>query len=210
MAAYANGIVVARELLAQPRDSALDGWGLEALAGRFVEVSGGAGTAALTVSAGLVLEAQRRGEFTAWIAGRGSIFYPPDFAAAGIDLEALPVIRAGDVPQALRAADTLLRSGGFALVVMDLGSKARLPLPMQMRLAGLAKKHRAVLLVLTRTSRRDPPAAAGGSLVSLRAQTEKKRADHDCFLAELRVVKDKQRVPGWGHAEMCRGSDGLC
>jgi recombination protein RecA len=128
-------------------------WGLAALAGRFGEVSAERSSAALTLAFRLVLEAQRRGEPVAWIARSDSVFYPPDAANAGVDLGALVVVRAGHVLAAARAADHLLRSGGFGLVILDRGSDARLPIHAQTRLAGLAKKHDAALLCLTEKSR---------------------------------------------------------
>lgn len=182
-------------------------WGLDALAGRLVELSGSAPSAALTTAAALILEAQKRGEPAAWVAGLRSIFYPPDFAAVGIDLEALPVIRAADVKGSWRAADALLRSGGFGVVVLDLGTGTDLPLAVQTRLAGLARHHRTALLCVTRKGSNVP---SMGSLVSIRAEVEKRRADFDRFACEIRVVKDKRQRPGWGHREVCCGPDGLC
>lgn len=202
-----HSILSARELLERPEDIARDAWGLDTVAGRFVEISGGAATGALTICAGVIAEAQLRGAAAAWINGEVPCFFPPDFAASGIDLAALPVINAGDKTKACHVADTLVRSGAFAVVVMNLGAKALLPFAVQMRLVGLAKKHHTAILLITRAIRRDGPR---GSLVSLRAETEKQRAGHDCFLCEVRVSKDKQRVPGWEHAEMCRGTPGLC
>ncbi|NUM56141.1 MAG: recombinase A [Candidatus Hydrogenedentes bacterium] len=191
----------------RPVDVARDAWGLDAVAGRFVEISGGAATGALTICAGLIAEAQQRCAVAAWINGESPGFFPPDFAASGIDLAALPVIDAGDKTKACHIADTLVRSGAFAIVVMHLGSKAMLPFAVQTRLLGLAKKYHTAILLVTRTNHREKNR---GSLVSLRADTEKRRTGHDCFLCEVRVSKDKQRVPGWNHAEMCRGTPGLC
>ncbi len=182
-------------------------WRIEALAGRLVEISGSAPTATLTAAASLILEAQRQGELAAWVGARDSIFFPPDFAASGIDLNGLPVIRAADEKRAWRATDALLRSGGFAVVVIDLGYRADLPLDVQTRLAGLARKHHTVLLCITRKGRQVPSL---GSLVSIRAEVGKRRADFDRFSCQLRVVKDKRQGPGWGHSEVCRGPDGLC
>ena len=184
-----------------------NGWCLDTLAGRFVEVSGSAATAALTATATLILQAQRRGEPVAWIAGRRSIFFPPDFAASGIDLDALPVVHVTDARQASRVADALLRSGGFAIVVLDLGCGTDFSIAVQTRLAGLAKKHHTALLCITRKSERAVPL---GSLVSIRGEIERKRANFDRFSFKLRVVKDKRRGPGWSHVEVCRGPDGLC
>lgn len=206
LAVKTEGVVAARTLLGT-FPAPVSGWCLEALLGRFTELSGGSGTAALTWGAGLVLEAQRQGRAAAWIGGSGSMFYPPDFAASGIDLEALPVVRVADAAQGARAADTLVRSGGFALVVLDVGRGADLPIAVQTRLAGLAKKHHTALVVLTRKSRRESP---HGSLVSLRGETRKERIDHNSFRCEVIAVKDKRRAPGWTHVDLCHGPDGLC
>lgn len=182
-------------------------WRLHAVAGRLVEISSAGNTAALTMAATLILEAQREQEPVAWISARDSIFFPPDFAASGIDLEALPVIRIGEVAKAARVGDTLLRSGSFGLVVLDLGNAARLSMAMQTRLAGLAKKHHAALICITH---KGGPLPTLGSLVSLRGESAKQRVDFNRFVCELRVVKDKRRSSSWNHTEICHGPDGLC
>ena len=76
-------------------------WNLSSLAGRLTEVSDSGAAPSLTAAAALILQAQQRGEPVAWISFGNSIFFPPDFAEWGIDLEALPVIR---VPDALAAS----------------------------------------------------------------------------------------------------------
>ncbi|HEX9794446.1 MAG TPA: recombinase A [Planctomycetota bacterium] len=182
-------------------------WSLATLAGRFVEISGAAASAALTTASSLILQAQGRGEPVAWITDRASTFYPPDFAASGVDLAALPVVRAGSAREAAWVADALLRSGGFGLLVLDLGDRTELPIAWQSRLAGLAKRHEAVLLCLTSKSGSRPSL---GSLVSIRGESSKQRRNFDRFTCALRVLKDKRRGPGWEHQEVRRGSDGLC
>ncbi len=179
-------------------------WSLTALAGRFVEITG---AAPLTAAAGLILEAQERGTPAAWIGAAASSFYPPDFAAWGIDLAALPVVHVEDACQGARAADTLLRSGGFALVMLDLPAAADLPLAAQSRLAGLAKQRHAVLARLRSGGQDRAPA---GSLVSLRVETAVDRRGFDAFLCALRAVKDKRQAPGWRHEEVRHGPGGLC
>ncbi|MHB8767074.1 MAG: recombinase A, partial [Deferrisomatales bacterium] len=175
-----------------------------------VELSAAGASAALTLAFALVLDAQRRGEPAAWIAPGGSAFYPPDAAEGGVDLAALAVVRTADLRQALRAADHLARSGAFGLVVLDLGEAAELPLPAQTRLAGLAARHDAVLLFLTRKGAHRPSL---GSLVSLRAEAGRERDPSPPgaggFRCGLRALKDKRRGPGWAHEEPCRGPDGL-
>ena len=201
------GVVPARELLRIVPEIVGEPWSLEALAGRFVEISGGSATAALTVVAGLIVQAQERGDLAAWIGGGHSIFFPPDFAASGIDLAALPVVHADNVTQMARAADTLLRSGAFSLVVLDLEGRVEMPMAMQTRLVGLAKQHHTVLIGITRSLRRT---AQRGSLVSLRVETERVRTAPGCFTCTWRALKDKRQAPGWSHREICHGPDGVC
>lgn len=185
----------------------LSAWTLDALAGRFVEVGGGPALAGLTLCARLMVEAQRSGGLVAWVGMDSSVFYPPDLAAAGVDLAALAVVRLDEGRKQWRVCDTLLRSGGFALVVVDVQGGIGVPFAAQTRLSGLAQHHRATLLALTRETRREGPHS---SLVSLRAETQKHRTGHDCFACVARMVKDKRGVPGWTHEEWCRGTDGLC
>ena len=71
-----------------------------------------------------MLEAQVASEPVAWIMLDTSSFYPPDVADAGIDLSALVVIRVQDGIGAARAAQRILRSGAFGLVIIDLSSDA--------------------------------------------------------------------------------------
>ena len=86
------------------------------------ELSGVGGSACLTLATSIVLDAQRQEETTAWITSNNSNFFPLDVAAAGIDLEALAVVRVPDAPSVARAADRLARSGAFGLLVLDLGA----------------------------------------------------------------------------------------
>jgi recombination protein RecA len=182
-------------------------WTLGTLSGRFVELSADAAGAPLTLAFRLVLEAQRGCEPVAWITRRDATFYPPDAADTGIDLAALPVVRVDGPPQAAGAADLLLRSGAFALVVLDLGPAAHLSIPAQTRLVGLAQQHDAALVCLTEKAD-DRPSL--GSLVSLRAHADPRRREGERFRCPMRVVKDKRRGPGWTHAEVVHGPDGLC
>lgn len=181
-------------------------WSLPVVAGRLAEISGSESTAALTVVFRLVLEAQREKEPTAWIARPDGSFFPPDVAETGVDLDALAVIRADGVLAGARAADYLVRSGAFGLVVMDLGADARLPVPAQTRLAGLAKRHDTALVCITEKPDHRPSL---GSLVSLRAHAAKTERREDRYRCEVRILKDKRRGPGRRHAEVCRGPDGL-
>lgn len=182
-------------------------WGLDGIGGRLVELSAVGASAVLTVATGLVLEAQRAGEPVAWISG-GSLFFPPDLAESGVDLESLVVIRVPPrLTEILRAADRLLRSGAFGLVVLDLERTAQLPLAAQSRLAGLAQRHDTAVLCLTT---KETSAPSLGSLVSLHASATRRPATEGRFCCEVRVTKDKRRGPGWIHREEgFRGPPGL-
>jgi recombination protein RecA len=182
-------------------------WRLATLLGRFVEVSGLHAASPLTLAFRLVLEAQRSKEPVVWIALRESSFFPPDAAATGVDLEALPVVRVPEPLPAARAADHLVRSGAFGLVVLDLGPGAWMPIPVQTRLTGLARKHHAALVCLTEKDGRLPSL---GSLVSLRVEARRVERLGDRYRCEAHALRDKRGRPDWKHSEICRGPDGLC
>jgi recombination protein RecA len=182
------------------------GWALTEVVGRLCELGGPAGAATLTLAFGLVLDAQERGEPVAWVTGLGSAFYPPDVADSGIDLQAMAVVRLADPASVPRAAAELARSGGFGLVVLDLGRSAAIPMPLQSRLLGLAQKHGTAIVCLLE---KQPDAPSLGSLISLRGEARRGRHPQGGFLVELYVLKDKRRAPGWAHQELCRGPAGL-
>ncbi len=190
-----------RQDIAQPSR-----WSVSEVAGRFVEISSSAGSAALTLAFDLVRKTQEQGEPVGWVTGTASAFYPPDAVRGGIDLAALGVIRVRAAESIARAAEKLLRSGGFGLIVLDLGS-ADIPMPLQSRLTGLAHYHHTALVCLTE---KEPRAFSLGSLVSLRVHAKKKRTFENRFACALQVLKDKRRGPTWKHEELYFGPAGLC
>jgi recombination protein RecA len=181
-------------------------WTLAEVAGRLVEISSAAASAALTITFGLIREAQERGEPVGWVTLAKTFFYPPDVARNGMDLAALVVVRLSNAKSIARAGEKLLRSGGFGVVVLDLGC-ADIPIPLQTRLTGLAHRHHAALVCLTEKA---GAAFSLGSLVSLRAHAEKKRTADNRFACALRVLKDKRRGPTWNYEELYTGPAGLC
>jgi len=181
-------------------------WTFDDVAGRFVEISGGAASAALTLTFTLIGQAQARGEPVGWVTLAEHSFYPPDVAQGGIDLSALVVIRLARADSIARAGEKLLRSGGFGVVVLDLGG-ADIPMPLQTRLTGLAHHHHTALICLTEKTH---GAFSLGSLVSLRVHAEKKRVKGNRFACALRVLKDKRRGPTWNYEDTYSGPAGLC
>lgn len=207
-------------------------WSLAATAGRLVEVTGAEDTAALTMTVRLALDAQQQGEQVAWVAAAGSLPFPPDLLENGLDLNALVIVRAPDVRAGAWAADVLIRSGAFGLVVVDAeGGDPRLPTPLLARLASLAQRHHTALVFLTSShrsaahalwsdgqsrpprSQRTPVPSDGtsplGSLISLRVRARRQRVAADRFRCWLEVLKDKRRGPTWGVDEVCRGAPGM-
>lgn len=189
------------------REEEKPGWSLATLRGRLCELQSDGRTPLLSASMSLVRQAQRDGQPVAWVAAGAALFYPPDVAEGGVDLSALPVVRTDDLRRGLRAVDTLLRSGSFGLVVLDLAHHGPIPMAVQTRLSGLVRHHQALLLVLRRRSARDREEA---SLVSLRAEGSIHREKSHRFRVHLDITKDKRHGPGWSHEEICRGPDGLC
>ncbi|MCB9786618.1 MAG: hypothetical protein H6744_07980 [Deltaproteobacteria bacterium] len=182
------------DLLVQTPDERVGGFDRSRIAGRLSELSG---AGALTIAVTLVLEAQRASEPVAWIMVGGDGPNPPDVAAAGVDLAALPFLRVDGPMQALAAANRLARSGAFGLLVIDLTSCAtqdglRLPTRTLSRLVALAQGHQMGVLFLTRKAASQPSL---DSLISLRAVIER-RIDHGRVTLRLETIKDKRHGPG--------------
>ena len=205
-------VISLAELEKRRGEAAESRWALAALRGRLVELSARGATATLTAAIELVIEAQTQNEPVAWIAPITGTFYPPDVAASGVDLAALVVVR---VPEdvkartinaitAARAAERLLRSGAFGLVMIDLGA-GDLAMQVQGRLVTLAQAHDAAVVCITDKS---ADAASLGSLVSLRAEATRIR-DRDELAVNVRALKDKRRGPGWTHIAKRRAPAGL-
>ena len=136
---------------------------LARLAGNLVEISGVNASGALSTALALVAEAQHRQErsrLTAWVAATRSLFFPPDAVRSGVSLEQLIVLRVEHPAAQVRAATRIARSGAFGLVVVDLAGSVRpgfsgppsapgSSIPPLSRLAGLARRYRSALVLLT-------------------------------------------------------------
>jgi len=183
-------------------------WGLDALRGRLIELSARGASATLTTAIDLVLEAQLASEPVVWIMLANGTFYPPDVAECGVDLAALVVIRVHDATGAARAAERVLRSGAFGMVVLDLGAADRADMSMahQGRLVTLAQAHDAAVICLTEKS---TDTASLGSLVSLRVEALRTRTGSHDFDLTVRALKDKRRGPGWTRTLKARGPAGF-
>lgn len=208
-------------------------WSFQSLKGRLIELVGDSQSANVSLAARLILEAQNAGNFAAWIATHRDVFFPPDVAAAGVDLAALPVVWAtgasgrelpdqplgstsssrpqvnavsGAAGPASRTAERLLRSGAFGLVVIDLARDLTIAPPSQGRLLRLAESHDALVLVLRR-KREDGRYA--GSLVTVRCESSSEQIAPGRFRVTVTSTKDKREGPGWTRASEFSGPPGL-
>ena len=85
------------------------------------------------------------GALVEWHADPNGSFFPPSLETAGVALERLVIVRAGGPLDVVRAADILLRSGAFNVIVIPaVASRAAA----WSRLANLAHRAGAVLLAV--------------------------------------------------------------
>lgn len=160
--------------------------------GRLLELSGDAeasiATARTSAAARIVRDAQLAGETAAWIQPRNGALYPPDLAACGIDLDSLLVVHvpaptrcSGErnastaQPHALcKAAELLLRSAAFGIVVLDFthGATPSGREAWQRRLLGLARQHHSHVVLLT-----EKPTSSDslGTLIGARIEARRTR-----------------------------------
>jgi hypothetical protein len=160
--------------------------------GQLLELSGRA-PGKLSAVVRLIVHAQREHEPVAWVMARTTAcFYPPDFMRAGVDLSALSVVRLAEEAGShglVRAAEVLLRSGAFGLVVIDLMQGVpKGELSWQARLSGLLRRHDARAVVLTESKSSEPSL---GPLVSMRVEPHWRASGARRVLLEQTLLKCK-------------------
>ncbi len=176
-----------------------------AVRGRLVEMRADAGAAVLSAVTTLVWQAQRAGEPVAWVHGGTASPFVQDLVAAGIDVGAVVSVRLHRELDALRAAERLLRSGGFGLMVIDIQRGITLGATEAGRLARLADVQDCAVILIAE----QPVSPAAGSLVSLRAEVSRVRLSDGRFERRIRVVRDKRTAREWTVTEVVDGPDGL-
>ncbi len=207
--AIQNGDALQKKRALRERRAASDF--LEELFGRLVEIVGKEPSAGLTAGMGLVRDAQRKRETSLWLTDPKSLFFPPDAADFGVDLDLLPIVRA-PLESLFSTADKIIRSGGFGLVLVDLTTSAVSPCSPQndgilSRLLGSAQKHDTAVVFLTRQA----GDRSLGSLISLRVEASRTRSASGLIEVTLTTVKDKRRPPGRRPvSEVCLEPAGLC
>ena len=124
-------------------DAVLPGGGLPR--GRLSEILAPAGVGKTTLARSLAAATLTAGHAVAWVDATRTLD-PRDWISASIEADALWVVRPAEAARAPWCADLLLRTGAFALVVLD-GAPV-LPRTVGVRLAQLARDADAVLLLL--------------------------------------------------------------
>jgi cell division inhibitor SulA/protein ImuA len=123
--------------------------------GTLATLEGAQSSGRWAIVARLLAQATRRG--LGAIVDAGAL-YPPDLVAAGVALERLLIVPAATPLIVARAADVLLRSRACAVIALAAPS---LRATMWRRLAGLARKSGALLLVVATQPSPELQAAAG-------------------------------------------------
>ena len=162
-------------------------WRLENLVGILAEISEETACGAVSFAAEIIHEAQGRNEPVAWVAGPSSIWYPPDLSDRGVDLSAVAVIRAGGEKESLTAAEWLVRSGAWGLVIVDAEGEWRASDSSLGRIQKLAERGQSAVLFLTRKRPNEPSL---GSRISLRGCVS--RTGSEAFRIAITTCKDKR------------------
>jgi recombination protein RecA len=123
--------------------------------GRLSEIVGRRSSGRTALALSVLAAATRRGEAAALVDVDGMLD-ARGAEAAGIELQRLLWVRAGDGKRGLRAADLIARAGGFGVVVLDLGERPpRAPDASWIRLArAAAESHLALVVVSPRPAAR--------------------------------------------------------
>jgi len=118
--------------------------------GRLVELAGPRSAGSTGVACRIAAQTTASGEVIAWVDTEDALD-PAAMDRAGVVLARLLWVRPRLVPDALRAADLLLRAGGFGLVVLDLAAglgRNRVDPALWPRFVRSAEHSRTTLLVI--------------------------------------------------------------
>ena len=160
--------------------------------GRIVELADAPDAARTSAAVDVLVRVQREGDPVAWVQPRGGELYPPDLAAAGLDLDALLVVhvppRARRGVGIARAAELILRTGAFGGLVVDVtnGSVPRGEAWLG-RLASLVREHEARCVFLGPVAKQSL-----GPLISLRLAPRRERVRFGRYRVVTEILKDKR------------------
>ncbi len=180
-------------------------WNMQEVQGRLTEISEPCPIAALSFALSLAREVHEAKQLAAWISLSPSMFFPPDAQNHGIDLRNFPVLRMDDIHSVGKASETLLRSGAFRLLILDLGKNHGMPMARLSQLHGLTRKHLSCVVFVTE---RQNTEQSVGSLVSLHGRTSRKSIGDGRFICTIDVLRDKVRGCHWSWDICLAGIDG--
>ena len=179
-------------------DAVLPGGGLPR--GRITEILAPAGVGKTTLARSLAATTLTAGHTVAWVDATRTLD-PRDWVDTAMEgSDALWVVRPAEAARAPWCADLLLRTGAFALVVLD-GAPV-LPRTVGVRLAQLARDSDAVLLLLGEGTR---ASEIGGALrLLLRRREDTRNPSGSVVMATIEKGGPHQHVPL--QLEVCRGT----
>jgi len=166
--------------------------------GRISELIGPLSSGKTSLALTLLATATRCGEVVACVDPADAL-HPASLARAGTDLRRLLWVRPPSAIAAMRCTELLLQAGGFAVVVLDLGTSLPYPLCGQVwpRLLRAAEQSHTALIVVT------PHRLAGsfaGLSLSLQRRVPLWRRGlwglFDGFETAVAVMRDKLGTPG--------------
>lgn len=190
-------LIRARDL-EQPRDTSASGI---ALKGRLAHFRG-IGT---TTLASILVSRMHADQLpVAWISATTDTVYPPDLADNGVDLDSLIFVMEQDSHRAARAAEHLLRSSSFSLLILDLEEGADIPDALQGRLLRLARKTDAAVVFLTHAK-----SSLRGSMISLRGDVARVPLIGGGYRLRIHITRDKHGGPGVRSGEVCYAPPGM-
>ncbi len=188
--------------------------------GKVGELVGPASSGRSAAAGAAVAAATARGEVTAWL-DPADAFDPASAAAAGVDLERVLWVRPRGVGEAVRAAELVLATGGFTVVVLDLGAAAAAARErngasrgaLALRLARATERAGAVTLVLAERPWAGTLAAATVALARGEARWGGERGGprwlEDLALQpQVERGRGRERVAGEKHAAAGGGGSG--
>jgi len=119
--------------------------------GALSEISGPVSSGRTTLALALLARMTRGGAYVTWV-DAADAFDPPSAQAAGVQLERVLWVRAPEPLAALRCAERVLETEGFALVGLDLtrGETRSIPDSAWLRLTRLVASKRNSLIVLSK------------------------------------------------------------
>jgi recombination protein RecA len=179
-------------------------WRFENLVGILSEVSEETACGALSFVTEVILDAQGRKELVAWVAGESSTWYPPDLANRGVDLAAVAVIRAGGQEESLTAAEWLVRSGAWGLVIVDADGEWKVSDSSLGRIQKLAERCQCAVVFLTRKA---PGVPSLGSRISLRGCVSRNGPEQ--FHISIMTARDKRSNSSSRQGRQYHGPTGM-